>query len=153
MIKQITCGNEFIALIISSQFHQPGTNFLTPHNFSQQLAYISHPTGETIQPHVHNVINREIKCAQEVLFIKKGKLRVDFYNSQQEYMESCVVESGDVVLLVDGGHGFEVIEDIEMIEVKQGPYTGEQEKTKFIGISTNNIKVAGGISNEIYSSK
>jgi hypothetical protein len=144
MIKHITYKDEFIALIISSQFHQPGINFFTPHDFSQQLAYISHPAGEAIQPHVHNVITREVKRTQEVLLIKKGKLRVDFYNNQQEYMESYVVESGDVVLLVDGGHGFEVIEDIEMLEIKQGPYTGEQDKTKFIGVSANEIKVVEG---------
>jgi hypothetical protein len=75
------------------------------------------------------------------LFIKKGKLRVDFYNDEQKYLESRVLEEGDVILLVTGGHGFEVIEAIEMVEVKQGPYLGEQDKTRFIGISSKNAKL------------
>jgi mannose-6-phosphate isomerase-like protein (cupin superfamily) len=141
MIKQITYQDKSIALIISSGFHQPGIKFFTPHESSQQLAYISHPTGETIQPHIHNSIDRTVQHTQEVLFIRKGKLRVDLYNNQQEYLESCFVESGDVVFLIEGGHGFEVIEDVELIEVKQGPYIGEQERTRFIGINTGAVKV------------
>jgi mannose-6-phosphate isomerase-like protein (cupin superfamily) len=141
MIKQITYHGESIAIIISSWFHQPGVNFITPHEFSQQLAYISRSAGETIQPHTHNTITRTVHRTQEILFIRKGKLRVDFYNNQQEYLESSIVESGDVVLLVDGGHGFEIIEDIEMIEVKQGPYVGDQERTRFIGVNADKIKV------------
>jgi hypothetical protein len=141
MIKQITYQGQFIALIISSQFQQPGIKFFTPDDFSQQLAFINHPVGEIIQPHVHNFVPRGVQYTQEVLFIRKGKLRVDLYNNQQEYLESCVIESGDVILLVNGGHGFEVIEEIEMIEVKQGPYIGEQDRTKFIGINSDQVKI------------
>jgi mannose-6-phosphate isomerase-like protein (cupin superfamily) len=141
MIKQVTYGGNFIALIISSHYHKSGINFITHNDSSQQIAYISHPTGETIQPHIHNPITREVNRTQEVLFIRKGRLRVDFYNNYQEYLESHIVESGDVVFLADGGHGFEIIEDIEMIEVKQGPYLGDQERTKFIGINTGQAKV------------
>lgn len=143
MIKQISYHGKFIAFIISSRFHQSGVNFVTPHDFPQQLAYISHPTGKVIQPHTHNSITREINHTQEVLFIRKGRLRVDFYDNQQEYLESCIVESGDVVFLVDGGHGFEILEDLEMIEVKQGPYIGEQERTRFTGVNTDRVKVIG----------
>jgi mannose-6-phosphate isomerase-like protein (cupin superfamily) len=143
MIKQITYHDKFIAFIISSRFHQSGVNFITPHDFPQQLAYISRPTGETIQPHIHNSIPRRVDHTQEVLFIRKGRLRVDFYNNQQKYLESCIVESGDVVFLVDGGHGFEILEDLEMIEVKQGPYIGDQERTKFTGVNTDLVKVVG----------
>ena len=72
-----------------------------------------------------------MKYTQEVLFIKKGKLKVDFYNEHQNYLESRILEAGDVILLASGGHGFEVLEEIEMIEVKQGPFTGENDKTRF----------------------
>ncbi len=75
------------------------------------------------------------------MLIKKGKLRFNFYTNEQEYLESRVLETGDVILLVTGGHGFEVIEAIEMIEVKQGPYVGEEDKTRFIGVSSENIKI------------
>jgi mannose-6-phosphate isomerase-like protein (cupin superfamily) len=141
MIKEITCQNQLIALIISARFNQPGIHFFTPPDFSQQLGYINHPVGKIIQPHIHKHVLREVQFTQEVLFIRKGKLRVDFYNCQQEYIESCVLEAGDVILLVNGGHGFEIIEEIEMIEVKQGPYIGEQDRIKFNGISQEKINL------------
>jgi mannose-6-phosphate isomerase-like protein (cupin superfamily) len=100
-----------------------------------------HPTGKVIQPHVHNPVIRQVSYTQEVLFIKSGKLRVDFYNDQQEYLDSRILEAGDVILLVTGGHGFKVLEEIEMIEVKQGPYVGEQDKTRFVGITAEEAKV------------
>lgn len=141
MIEQITYQSQLIALIISSRFNQPGIQFFTPPDFSQQLAYINYPVGKIIQPHIHNHVLREVKFTQEVLFLRKGKLRVDFYSELQEYIESYTLESGDVILLVSGGHGFEVIEEIEMIEVKQGPYIGEQDRIKFNGVNIEKVKL------------
>lgn len=141
MIERITHQNQLLALIISHRFNKPGIHFFTPENLSQQVAYMRHPTGKVIQPHVHNSVLRQIIYTQEVILIKKGKLRVDFYNDQQEYLESRILETGDVILLVTGGHGFEVLEEIEMIEVKEGPYMGEQDKTRFVGITTNQAKI------------
>ena len=85
-----------------------------------------------IQPHVHNPVAREVHYTQEVLFIRKGRLRVDFYGSDREYLESVVLEAGDTILLIAGGHGFEVLEEVEMLEVKQGPYVGDHDKTRFV---------------------
>jgi hypothetical protein len=75
-----------------------------------------------------------VRFTQEVLFIRKGVLRVDFYNNDKSYLESRMLHGGDTILLATGGHGFEVIEEVEMIEVKQGPYAGEADKTRFQGI-------------------
>jgi len=143
MMQKITYHDRLLALIISHKFQEPGIHFFTPNELSQQLAYMRHPTGKIIQPHVHNPVLREVQYTQEVLFIKKGRLRVDFYNDQQQYLESHILGAGDVVLLVTGGHGFEVLEEIEMIEVKQGPYVGEQDKTRFDGISKQQAKIIG----------
>ena len=140
MIEQITDNNQLLAIIISHNFDKPGIHFFTPSELSQQLAYMHHPTGKVILPHVHNPVVREVEYTQEVLVIKKGKLRVDFYNEQQKYLKSLVLEAGDVILLIKGGHGFEVLSEVEMFEVKQGPYVGEQDKTRFIGISSDQIK-------------
>ena len=134
-VQQISYKNQLFAIIISSNFSQPGIHFFTPNDLSQQLAYMKHPVGKTIQPHIHNPVTRQVCYTQEVLLIKKGKLRIDFYTEQQQYLESRLLEAGDVILLVSGGHGFEVIEEVEMIEVKQGPYLGEHDKTRFTGIS------------------
>jgi mannose-6-phosphate isomerase-like protein (cupin superfamily) len=141
MIDNITYQNQLIAVIVSHKFSKPGIHFFTPDELSQQLGYMHHPTGKIIPPHVHNRVSREVQYTQEVLFIRKGKLRVDFYNDQQQYLESRILEDGDTIMLVTGGHGFEVLEEIEMIEVKQGPYLGEQDKTRFVGITAEQVKV------------
>ena len=92
---------------------------------------MSHPTGKEIQPHVHKKVQREVHYTQETLFIRKGKLQVDFYSEEQKFLESTELEAGDVILLIKGGHGFKVVEDLEMFEVKQGPYAGDEDKIKF----------------------
>jgi len=102
---------------------------------------MSHPTGKLIAPHVHNPVPREVQFTQEVLLIRKGRLRVDFYDAEQHYIESRVLCAGDVILLIQGGHGFAVLEEVEMIEVKQGPYAGEQDKTRFLGIDGSQAKL------------
>ena len=141
MIENISHCHQLLAIIISAKFHKPGVHFFTPDEFSQQIAYMSHPKGKAIQPHIHNAVDRKVIYTQEVLFIKKGKLRVDFYDNEQQYLESRILESGDVILLSSGGHGFEVLEEIEMIEVKQGPYVKELDKTRFIGITSEQAKI------------
>ena len=75
--------------------------------------------------------------------IRKGRLRVDFYDEEQRYLESRILEAGDTILLITGGHGFEVLEEVEMIEVKQGPYVGDGDKTRFAGISTSEARLPG----------
>jgi hypothetical protein len=133
MIENITHNDQLLAIIISNNFNSPGIHFFTPNNLSQQLAYMRHPEGKVIEPHVHNPVPREVHYTQEVLFIKRGKIRVDFYDNLQNYLESRTLVTGDVILLATGGHGFEVLEEIEMIEVKQGPYAGDIDKTRFVG--------------------
>lgn len=131
MIQNITHNNQLLAIIISNKYSEPGIHFFTPDEFSQQLAFMKHPAGKIIAPHVHNAVTREVHFTKEVLFIRKGKVRVDFYTDKQEYIESHILETGDVILLSEGGHGFTILEETEMIEVKQGPYAGDKDKTRF----------------------
>jgi len=130
-IENIKYKNQQLAIIIYDNYKKSGVHFFTSGEVSQQLAYMNHPKGKLIDPHIHNPVTREVIFTQEVLFIKSGKLRVDFYTDHQEYIESRVLNRGDVILLMTGGHGFEVLEEIEMIEVKQGPYVGDNDKTRF----------------------
>ncbi len=141
MIDNIKHNEKLLAIIIPHDYHSAGISFFSPSDFSQQLAYMQHPQGKIIEPHVHNSVVREVHYTQEVLFIKKGKLRVDFYDEKREYLESRVLTAGDVILLAGGGHGFEVLEQLEMIEVKQGPYVGDQDKTRFKGINPNVVRI------------
>ena len=146
MIEKIIYNGEEFAIIIRNSYSKNGVNFITSGKYSQQLAYMKHPAGKDIKAHVHNPVKREVKYTNEVLFIKKGKMRVDFYNREHEYQDSRILEQGDLILLIKGGHGFKVLEDLEMIEVKQGPYTGDNDKTRF----KSNIKevIIGGKNNE-----
>jgi mannose-6-phosphate isomerase-like protein (cupin superfamily) len=143
-IREIRHDDALYALIIPAGFHASGVNFCTPGDFSQQLAFMSHPAGKTIPPHLHNPVSRDITLTLEVLFIRKGRLRVDFYDDTRTYFESHVLSAGDVILLSSGGHGFEALDDLEMIEVKQGPYAGDRDKSVFKGVCVRDVIVKSG---------
>jgi mannose-6-phosphate isomerase-like protein (cupin superfamily) len=142
MIDRITHQDKELALIIRRNFYKEGIEFFTPGTYSQQLGYMNRPAGYLISPHVHNPVPREVHFTKEVLFIKSGRVRVDFYSESQEYLESTILEAGDVILLAFGGHGFEMLEPTEIIEVKQGPYAGNADKTRFEGITTNQVSIS-----------
>ncbi len=131
--------NKILAYIIRDDHKCEGVDFITPDEYSQQVAYMHHPAGKVIDAHVHNAVHRSVLFTQEVLFIKRGKLRVDFYDEYEDYLESRVLNPGDVLLLVSGGHGFKALEELEMVEVKQGPYSGDKDKTRFKGIDDDNV--------------
>ena len=143
MIERIIDDDRELALIIRRSFKKDGIEFFTPNSYSQQIGYMSRPTGYVIPPHVHNPVVREVEYTKEVLLIKSGRLRVDFYSETQKYLESTILQSGDVILLAFGGHGFEMLEPTEIIEVKQGPYSGDEDKTRFEPIDANSLKMRG----------
>lgn len=140
MIERIKSGEIELAIIIPNSFRREGIEFFTNDHFSQQLGYMNRDKGYVIAPHRHNIVPREVVLTQEVLFIKSGKVRVDFYDDDQNYIESRVLHQGDIILLAAGGHGFEMLEASEIIEVKQGPYVGERDKVRFDPISENQVK-------------
>lgn len=131
MIEQIIHKEKLLSVIIRANYKSEGIEFFTPDDFSQQLAYMNRAKDYVIPPHVHNAVQRNVHFTQEVLIIKSGKVRVDYYDEDKNYLESRVLNQGDVVLLAYGGHGFEMLEDSEIIEVKQGPYAGEMDKVRF----------------------
>jgi hypothetical protein len=137
VIENIEHSNQLLAIIIWSSFCKNGIHFFTPGESPQQLGYMNRPQGYKIAPHVHNSVRREVRWTSEVLFIKSGKVRVDFYDDNKSYLESRILAQGDIVLLQCGGHGFEMIEQSEIIEVKQGPYAGDSDKTRFEGITSD----------------
>ncbi|MEN3150941.1 hypothetical protein ABCW43_26900 [Neorhizobium sp. IRAMC:178] len=139
MIKRISFNGTEIAIIISSKFTSPGVTFVTDGSYSQQLAYMKRPEGEYIRPHYHNLNERAVHLTQEVLVIKSGRLRADFYTSEQQYIGSEELGAGDVLMLTSGGHAFKMLEPVEMLEVKQGPYAGNEDKTIFEGASEQEI--------------
>ena len=140
MVERIFKNKLQLAIIIRSSFKKEGVTFFTNDNDSQQLGYMLRQKDYIISPHRHNIISREVHLTQEVLYIKSGKVRVDFYDNEQEYFKSSILLPGDVILLSDGGHGFKMLEDSEIIEVKQGPYCGEKDKVRFNEIDDLFIK-------------
>ncbi|WP_026650989.1 hypothetical protein [Butyrivibrio proteoclasticus] len=142
-IEEIRKKDTLLAIIIRSGYSCDGINFITPGEYSQQLAYMHHPTGKVIDAHVHNIVHRNVVMTQEVLVLKKGKLRVDFYDAYKDYLESRVLEGGDVILLVSGGHGFKVLEEVEMLEIKQGPYAGDADKIRFESVADDDVVLGG----------
>lgn len=145
MIERILNKELELALVIRHSFRKDGIEFFTPGTYSQQIGYMSRPAGYVIPPHVHNPVVREVQYTKEVLLIKSGRLRVDFYSEEQEYLESTILEAGDVILLAYGGHGFEMLEPTEIIEVKQGPYAGDQDKTRFEPVDAKVLRMRGGV--------
>jgi hypothetical protein len=130
MIERIEYCGTLIAIIIPAEFRREGIEFFTPNDFSQQLAYMNRPAGYTIAAHTHRRVTRSVHFTLETLFVRKGKVRVDFYSNEGQHLESRVLRTGDVILQASGGHGFTMLEDTEMIEVKQGPYAGDADKIK-----------------------
>ncbi len=144
MIETIEHDDTLLAMIVRAEFRKAGITFFTPPELSQQVAFMRHPEGKVIEPHVHNLVQRQVQYTQEVLLIRTGRLRVDFYTPEQRYLKSCVLRSGDLILLATGGHGFKVLEEVEMVEVKQGPYAGDGDKTRFVPVAEEKIRVTGG---------
>jgi hypothetical protein len=131
MIEKIIFGQKVYAIIIKSYFTKEGIEFFTPGEYSQQLGYMNRPKGYIIEPHIHKHLERKVLYTQEVLLIRSGKIRADFYDQEQNYLDSRIICAGDVILLAAGGHGFEILEDAEIIEIKQGPYSEEDDKIRF----------------------
>ena len=120
-----------LATIVRSSFCAEGIVFLTPDEFSQQLGYMRRPAGYFISAHSHNVVDRQVSLTQEVLFVRSGRVRVDLFDVERRHVATRVLGPLDVILLSAGGHSFEMLEEAELIEVKQGPFVGEKDKTRF----------------------
>lgn len=144
-LERIEHDGQLLALLLRRHFREEGTHFVTPDDFAQQLGYMRLPTGRVIEPHLHNTASRTVVHTQEVLVILRGRLRVDLYSPAREYRESRVLFPLDVILLIAGGHGFEVLEALEMLEIKQGPYLGAADITRFEAIDPALIEVRGEI--------
>jgi len=130
-VERVEHQGKELAVIVRSAFRKDGIAFFTPGDYSQQLGYMNRPAGYCIQPHVHKQVQRSVRATLETLFIRSGRVRIDFFDQDHRLVTAAVVGTGDVVLLVAGGHGLTMLEPSEIIEVKQGPYAGDEDKTLF----------------------
>ena len=142
MIENISYKNKLFAIIIRSKnTNKKGVNFISPKSFTHQVGFINHPRGYIIEPHTHKNFLRKINKTSEVLFVKSGVLRIDFYTEKRKYLLSKLLKKGDLVILNEGSHGFKVIKKCKLIEVKQGPFFKTFDKTRFSRIDEKKIKI------------
>lgn len=130
-LTQILKNGEIFAILLRRDFSNPGPNFFTPGEFSQQLGMLIHPKGKVVKRHRHKLVKREIFRTQEVLVLLEGKIRVELFDDDGEKLKTLLMKPGDAILLARGGHKVNVLESAKMIEVKQGPYAGFDDKEFF----------------------
>lgn len=134
MIERVTNpgSSEDMAIIIRHGDSPPGVKFVSDPGHNLQVATIRHPAGHVIQAHYHKQQLRQIHGTSEVLVVKKGVVDVTFYTEDGVPVCAHELGRGDVLILLSGGHGFEVVDDCEMVEVKNGPYNPVDDKVRFI---------------------
>jgi hypothetical protein len=130
-VEQIQQDEELIAVIIRTELHPSKTTFITADSLYQQIGFVVYPAGGEVARHVHRPIRRELVGTPEVLIVREGRCEVDLYDEMRRLVATRELTQGDVIMLVAGGHGFRILEDTIFLEVKQGPYTGIDEKETF----------------------
>ena len=142
MIEKIIYKKKLMALIVRGNYRKrKGITFFTSNDSTQQFGYMKHKKKHIIKPHLHKKRMTKIYYTTEVILILKGMLRVDFYNQTKKYLFSKVLKEKDIIMLVSGGHGFKAIKDLEMLEIKQGPYNLIKDKIKFQNVDEKKIKI------------
>lgn len=140
MITNIKDNNDnLLAIIVSNETVQEGIKFFTDDDNNLQVGMLGYPTGTKVDAHLHKDTLRTIKGTQEVVIMKKGQYRADFYDKEKNYIKSHVLKANDVIIFIQGCHGFKSIEDVELIEIKQGPFLKDQDKTRFKGIEDEKV--------------
>lgn len=141
MIEYIKNKENLLAIIVKNDYKQEGLKFFTAETSTQQIGCIGHIKGTVCQAHIHNKIKREVFYTSETLIIKQGKVRADIYDNNKNYIESKIIEKGDIIIFLDGGHGFKFLEDTQLVEIKQGPYLKVEDKVRFNDIEEDKVIV------------
>ena len=140
-VKVFSFRGEVIAVLIKSGNFNRGMEFFTQESSPLQLASVRHPQGKRIEPHLHNKCDRSISVTQEIDILRKGKIRVSLFTNSKKLLARFLMKAGDIILFSSGGHGYDVLKDMEMILVKQGPYAGDNSKDKtYIGVNKAGTK-------------
>jgi uncharacterized protein with PhoU and TrkA domain len=130
-VEHITSGGKSLAYIIRGEIEPSKTTFLTPPELKQQVGFVVYPAGGEVRRHVHRALERHLVGTSEVIIVRRGRCEIDIYNDDRQLVASREIQAGDIMLMTGGGHGFKMHEDTVLLEVKQGPYTGIDEKELF----------------------
>jgi hypothetical protein len=102
------------------------TRFCSPATSSMQFGLLAHEAGFVEAAHFHKPIERKISDLQQMFVVQKGKIAVHFFTSEGEKFRTVTLNVGDAILLCDGAHSIEVLEDMQCVSVKQGPFLGDK---------------------------
>lgn len=130
-VEIIAWQDKPLAYVIRNELLPDKTTFVTPSEFKQQVGFVVYQSGGEVARHLHRPLERHLIGTSEVLILRKGRCIMDVYNNDKALVASRELHEGDIMLMVDGGHGFRMLEDTVFLEVKQGPYTGIDEKERF----------------------
>lgn len=132
-IEKVMDGNSVLALVIRDADWEKGLNFVSSESDYQQVGIWGYEKGQKLEPHIHLREPREVLCTQEVVFVKDGHIRANIYSKKEEFIKSVELKKGDTIILLNGGHGYEILEDnTRVLEVKNGPYIGADRDRKRI---------------------
>jgi len=131
VIEPILDDGVVLAYIVCRGKLPEQTTFLTPSDCTLQVGHVVYPAGGEITRHVHLPIERHIVGSTEVLIVERGRCEVDIYAEDRRLIQTRELRTGDIIIAVGGGHGFRALEDLVLLEVKQGPYPGGAEKERF----------------------
>lgn len=126
-----TADNVLTSIIIRNNFRPDATTFITKPDMAQQVGFVVYPAGGIIKRHIHKNVDRQNTSSSEALIVREGKLEIDIYDQQRTLLATRLLEPGDFVLMVSGGHGFRVLEAAVLLEIKLGPYAGPSDKELF----------------------
>lgn len=123
--------NNLIAIIVKAGEIKESKTFLTIPTEEFQFGSFNLKSGEVIQKHIHNKQERKIYNTSEALVVISGKLEIDFYDDNMQFLEKQLLDPGDSILIISGGHGIKILEDCKFVEFKQGPYLEHKDKLRF----------------------
>lgn len=125
-ITEVSKDGRLLALIFRREIKSDGVRFLTPTDFPLQLGLIEHPKGKKIRPHIHRDLKYRVNTTQEFLYVEQGSARVTIYDKSWKRVKDAVLNKGDFILFISGGHSLEILNRCRILEIKQGPYPGDR---------------------------
>ncbi len=124
-------ANVLTSIIIQRDYRPDSTTFITNPDLAQQVGFVVYPAGGIIKRHIHKYVDRQNISSSEALIVREGKLEIDIFDQDKNLIATRKLEAGDFVLMVSGGHGFRILEDTILLEIKLGPYAGAADKELF----------------------
>lgn len=132
-MQMIKDGDEIITIIYREKDWKEGLNFITPDSTFLQAGSWHYPKGKKLASHIHKHYERTATLTHELVYVKQGSMKILLYDKNKNFKEDFILYTGDLAVLINGGHGYEILEDnTQIIEAKNGPFVDvDTDKEKF----------------------